>query len=288
MADALTSFLSLIKPEVNVSTTWPTSLNSDMDSIDTVVAKPRQKHQPVTWGATSTLDLSLAHVFTATNTAISTIAFTNVPSNASFVRLGLILTNGGANAITWPASVVWLAGIAPRFKAAGVDIVELVTVDGGTTWYGAVRVIDPGLIYANANVSTNSTSDASVVSYVLPAATLGTNGQGLRIKCSGVENGADIGTLHIKFGTQDIVSQAMGAGGGYWTFEATIIRTGAATANLNTLLVYNATSIVGSGSINSLTQTLANAVTIDFRATTANAGSPFYYSTITVELLPAP
>jgi hypothetical protein len=81
-------------------------------------------------------------VFTSTVNAISTIAFSNVPATfpngavVPVVRIWLVLTNAGAFAITFPASVNWLKGAAPIFRASGVSIVELVTRDGGTTWYG--------------------------------------------------------------------------------------------------------------------------------------------------------
>lgn len=110
--------------------------------MDAELFKPRIGQSALTWAATTTVDLSLARVFTGTNTAISTIAFTNVPATfpngavVPVVRCTLIITNGAAFAITWPASVSWTRGAAPQFKASGVDVVELVTRDGGTTWYG--------------------------------------------------------------------------------------------------------------------------------------------------------
>jgi hypothetical protein len=53
--------------------------------------------------------------------------------------LTLIITNGGAYVINWPASVKWDGGLAPTFTASGVDIVTLITVDAGTTWYGSAN-----------------------------------------------------------------------------------------------------------------------------------------------------
>lgn len=58
--------------------------------------------------------------------------------------LTLVITNGGAYTITWPASVKWAGGSAPTFTASGVDIVTLITVDAGTTWYGSAN----GVSYA--------------------------------------------------------------------------------------------------------------------------------------------
>ena len=58
--------------------------------------------------------------------------------------LTLVITNGGAYTITWPASVKWAGGSAPTFTASGVDIVTLITVDAGSTWYGSAN----GVSYA--------------------------------------------------------------------------------------------------------------------------------------------
>lgn len=136
MPDTTTTNYALTKPEEGGSPgTWDTKLNADLDSIDAELAKPRIIQSALSWGATVTVDLALARVFTGTNTGVASIVFSNVPSSTFAVRVVLILTNGGANAITWPGSVVYLTGQAPVLKASGVDLLELTTRDGGTTWY---------------------------------------------------------------------------------------------------------------------------------------------------------
>ena len=50
------------------------------------------------------------------------------------------LTNGGAYTITWPSSIKWSGGTAPKFTASGIDIVVLTTNDAGATWYGIVNL----------------------------------------------------------------------------------------------------------------------------------------------------
>ena len=54
-------------------------------------------------------------------------------------KLTLIITNGGAYTVAWPTSVKWAGGSAPALTSAGVDIVTLVTVDAGITWYGSIN-----------------------------------------------------------------------------------------------------------------------------------------------------
>lgn len=135
MADALTSIFSLTKPEVNVSTTWPTSLNADLDSLDDLLARPKQTFNSPVVGATTTCDLSLARVFVFTVSQATTLAFTNVPSASFAVHVDLLITNGAAFVLTFPGSVNWPAGISPAFQTAGVERVRLMTRDGGTNWY---------------------------------------------------------------------------------------------------------------------------------------------------------
>lgn len=141
MPTILTSNYGFDKPTTG-DTGWGPLRNTNMDDLDGELFKPRIGQSALSWGATTTVDLSLARVFTGTVNAISTIAFSNVPATfpngavVPAVRIWLLLTNAGAFAITWPASVSWLKGAAPAFRASGVSIVELVTRDGGTTWYG--------------------------------------------------------------------------------------------------------------------------------------------------------
>lgn len=96
-------------------------------------------------GATTTLDLSASLDFKYTNSMIHTVAITNPSSNAR--RFRLLITNGAAFAITWPGSVTWLGGIVPVLKAAGVDLLEFTTLDGGTNWYAEhVGVVDKSVV----------------------------------------------------------------------------------------------------------------------------------------------
>jgi hypothetical protein len=89
---------------------------------------------------TQAIDLSAGSVFTATCTASCTWNFTNVPSGAWSVTL--ILTNQG----TGGGTATWQVGGASRtpklnggtaltWTAAGTDIAEIFSPDGGTTLY---------------------------------------------------------------------------------------------------------------------------------------------------------
>src|SRR5436309_4059019 len=114
-------------------TPWWNEVNANYDTVDAELAKPRIIFNSPTVGATTTCDLNLGRGFKFTVSQATTISFTNAPTSSFLTRIRLLITNGSAFLITWPASVSWLAGIAPTFKAAGVDEVELDTFDGGTT-----------------------------------------------------------------------------------------------------------------------------------------------------------
>ena len=85
-----------------------------------------------------------ANVQSMTIAANTTITLTAGASASECRVLTLIITNGGAFTVTWPASVKWAGGSAPTFSAAGVDVVTLLTVDGGVTWLGSAN----GVSYA--------------------------------------------------------------------------------------------------------------------------------------------
>jgi hypothetical protein len=84
------------------------------------------------------IDIELGNVVTATITAATTFTFSNPPASGRAGSFVLILTNGGAYTITWPTSVKWPSGTAPTLTASGVDMLSFHTIDGGSTWRGAL------------------------------------------------------------------------------------------------------------------------------------------------------
>src|SRR6266550_7248358 len=114
-------------------TPWTDINSSDFDSIDAELARPRWPFNSPVMGATTTCDLSLARLFLFTVTQVTTLAFTNAPAATFGTRIVLRITNGNAFALTWPASVVWLSGVAPIQKLSGVDIIEIWMTAMGAT-----------------------------------------------------------------------------------------------------------------------------------------------------------
>lgn len=94
--------------------------------------------EPVALSGTA-IDLSAGNVFTKTISAYTSFTITGVPQGKS-TMFNLVLTNGGAYTVTWPASVKWTAGGPPTLTESGVDVLTFLTADGGTTWYGTMAV----------------------------------------------------------------------------------------------------------------------------------------------------
>jgi hypothetical protein len=97
----------------------------------------------ITSSATQALDCATGTVFNITlSTSITSLTFSNVPASGRVYTMTLIVTQagGGSKTITWPAAVKWPNTTAPTLTTTStkVDILTLMTPDGGTTWYGFV------------------------------------------------------------------------------------------------------------------------------------------------------
>jgi hypothetical protein len=75
-----------------------------------------------TISGTQTLNLAAATEWTMTITGNTTFAFSNVPAAGTSQIVAMRLTNAGAYVITWPTSTQFVGGAAPKFTAAGVDV----------------------------------------------------------------------------------------------------------------------------------------------------------------------
>jgi hypothetical protein len=82
--------------------------------------------------ANTTVNFANGNYATMTIGAALALAFSGVPDNTHAYGMTLKITNGGAFAITWPAGVTWLNTV--NFKSAGVNLITLITDDGGATW----------------------------------------------------------------------------------------------------------------------------------------------------------
>lgn len=85
-----------------------------------------------------TLDYEAGPFFSvALNAAITSLTLSNPPASGTVGVMTIRFTaDGTLRAITWPASVRWGTAGAPTMTSTNnkVDYVQLITVDGGTTW----------------------------------------------------------------------------------------------------------------------------------------------------------
>lgn len=94
------------------------------------------KDTKVTLGTitSGTVDLSTGNYFAETLAANTTYTFSNPGDVQSFQ---MEITGASTYTITWPASVQWIAGVAPSAPGNGeTDVFTFVTDDGGTTYIG--------------------------------------------------------------------------------------------------------------------------------------------------------
>jgi hypothetical protein len=97
-------------------------------------------------GVAPIIDLSAGNVHVITLTASNTtISFTGATAGvACSISLYVRQDATGGRVITWPASVKWPMGIAPTLSTGAnkIDLIALETIDGGTTWFGALAGAD--------------------------------------------------------------------------------------------------------------------------------------------------
>lgn len=97
-----------------------------------------------------TLELDMSdgkRVFKATLTAaVTQLSVINASgSNLNSQTITICLTQGtGANKISWPSNVIWSYGREPvlTFTQNSIDVIQFLTVDGGSTWYGSLLMAD--------------------------------------------------------------------------------------------------------------------------------------------------
>lgn len=122
-------------------------LTEELQAADQVIGRPELKDYSETISTVSsssgslTLDIENGNVFDVTLTEnITTLTINNPPVSGKACYITLILKQDatGGRTVTFPASVNWSGGTAPTLSTDpnAVDVLKLLTTDGGTSWYG--------------------------------------------------------------------------------------------------------------------------------------------------------
>lgn len=123
------------------------TLNSTGDATmnANLIAESYQESTVDLTGTTPTVDCATGNVFTLTTSGNTTFqAATNVPTTGTGYGFMLKLTAGGTHTVDYSSlgtNVYFAGGTAPDAPASGeTDILVFTTMDGGTTWYGALSI----------------------------------------------------------------------------------------------------------------------------------------------------
>ena len=120
-----------------------TTVSSTLSGIVAFAAGYNEPISAVSATASTTIDCSLGNNFDISLSAsITSLSFINVPANRRLYPCTLILIQDaiGGRTVSWPASFKWSGKVAPTLTstAGGIDIITMVTYDGGTTWLATV------------------------------------------------------------------------------------------------------------------------------------------------------
>lgn len=122
-------------------------LGGELDGQDNTVSKVNLKDYGEVTNAlgsvsgAQTVDIENGNVISVTPTGAITWTFSNPTASDEGCGFTLVMTDGDAGAQTWPASVDWPSGTAPAL-GSNVDVLVFITIDGGTTWHGALALAD--------------------------------------------------------------------------------------------------------------------------------------------------
>lgn len=99
-----------------------------------------ERTQTVAASSTTSINLASGQAVILTQAVnITSLSFTSVPAGAVVVTIRRVKdATATPRTITWPASVKWPGAVAPTLTSttSAVDIISLLTMDGGTNWAG--------------------------------------------------------------------------------------------------------------------------------------------------------
>ena len=145
MAVTINGTTGISTPGVSSSDNIVTTGTGDITSVADMKAASYQESTATLTGTSPVVDCATGNVFSLTTSGITAFqAATNVPTTGTGYSFMLKITAGGTHTVDYSllgTNVYFAGGTAPEPPASGeTDILVFTTIDGGTTWYGALAV----------------------------------------------------------------------------------------------------------------------------------------------------
>ena len=157
-----------------------------------------------------------------------------------------------------------MAWTTPRTWVAGETVTDTIM---NTHVRDNLAYLGTGIIRLNVNttaVGNVGAGEDDLITYTLPAATLSVDGMGVRITAFGqTANNANAKTVKMYFGSTNMATIGLDANSvGGWVYQATVIRTAAATQIAHVNMAAHWVTFKSGGNNTAPTETLSGAVTI--------------------------
>jgi hypothetical protein len=133
---------------LNVGVITATSFFGDGSNLTGIAATPFTGQNVTSVAGITTVNLSAGNVIYFTHNTDTTVAFANTSTTQSLTFIRTKDDTITPRSITWSASVVWSGGATPTLnnnpRSTDAQQFNLLTRDGGLTWYGHQEVnVDP-------------------------------------------------------------------------------------------------------------------------------------------------
>jgi hypothetical protein len=173
MANTVSPIYEMTIPEVTQDNNlWGGHLNADLSGaipssttgLDGIISIPRVLRVAPTVGGSTNVVVSNGTYQKFTVNQVTTVNLSGWAVDTTPGKWGqrvvLVITGGGDFTVSWDAAITWLAGSPPVMqKSTGVDVIELFTVNNGTTVFGAHHSIADLLPINSPAVSGTVTLD---------------------------------------------------------------------------------------------------------------------------------
>ena len=131
-------------PNLNIGIITATTFKGDGSNLTGIAATPFVGQNVTSVSGVTTVNLSNGSVIYFTHNTDTTVAFANTSTTQSLTFIRTKDDTTTARSLTWPASVVWSGGVTPTLnnnpRSTDAQQFNLLTRDGGLTWYGHQEV----------------------------------------------------------------------------------------------------------------------------------------------------